>query len=155
MTSINIRVGIEADIPEVLQLVKDLALFEKAPHEVKVSEAEMLRYGFGSEKVFDFFVAIDTTQNNKIVGIAIYYFKYSTWKGKCLYLEDIFVLEKYRSNGIGQMLFESVVNVYKKLGLRKMEWQVLNWNKRAIQFYEKNKASFDEQWMNGKLENLS
>ncbi|MBL7932966.1 MAG: GNAT family N-acetyltransferase, partial [Bacteroidia bacterium] len=99
--SVIIRQGNEQDIPEVLELVKQLAEFEKAPGEVEVSVKEMENWGFGKNKVFDFFVLL---KNNKIVGTAIYYYKYSTWKGRCLFLEDIIVTESERNQGFGKML---------------------------------------------------
>jgi len=150
MAAVTIRKGLKKDIPQVLQLVKSLALFEKAPEEVQVTEDEMLCWGFGKEKVFDFFVALDT-ETKSIVGIAIYYFKYSSWKGKCLYLDDIFVHADFRNQGIGQRLFDNVLKICKTQGLRKMEWQVLNWNHDAIRFYERNNAQFDNEWINCKI----
>lgn len=147
---VSIRNGKVSDIPAALNLVKELALYEKAPDEVEVSVEEMTAWGFGPDKQFDFFVA---EEESVIRGIALYYFKYSTWKGKCLFLEDIIVTESYRGRGIGKLLFDEVVKVSKRLGVRRMEWQVLEWNTPAIKFYEKYQATLDGEWINCKLTN--
>ena len=146
--SLEIRTGIKTDIPQALELVKELAAYEKAPNDVVVTVDEMTEWGFGKDKQFDFFVAIE---NNTIIGIALYYFKYSTWKGKCLFLEDIIVTEKQRGRGIGKMLFNKVVDVSKQTKVRRMEWQVLDWNTPAIEFYKKCNTHFDGEWINCKL----
>jgi GNAT superfamily N-acetyltransferase len=146
--SIEIRKGTQADIIEALNLVKELATYEKAPDEVEVTPQEMLEWGFGADKQFDFFVATD---NYVIVGLALYYFKYSTWKGKCLFLEDIIVTESQRGKGMGKLLFDKVVEVSKEMKVRRMEWQVLDWNTPAIEFYKKYNATLDEDWVNCKL----
>lgn len=146
--SVIIRIGTPADIPQVLNLVKELATFEKAPNEVEVTVDEMTNWGFGNDKQFDFFVA---EEDNTIVGIALYYYKYSTWKGKCLFLEDIIVTESYRGKGLGKLLFNQVVEVSKAQNVRRMEWQVLNWNTPAIEFYKKYEAVLDNEWINCKL----
>jgi GNAT superfamily N-acetyltransferase len=143
-----IRNGAQADLPRVLELVKELAVFENAPNEVEVSVNEMINWGFGEDKIFDFFVL---EKANEIVGIAVYYYKYSTWKGKCLFLEDIIVTESERKNGYGKLLFNEVVKVAKAQKVRRMEWQVLDWNTAAIEFYKKYKANLDGEWINCKL----
>ena len=148
MVDIKIRKGTEKDLPQVLGLIKELAEYERAPNEVEVTVEEMQNWGFGKEKLFDFFVA---ENENKIVGIALYYFKYSTWKGKCLFLEDIIVTEAFRRYGLGSKLFNEVVTVAKQLKVRRMEWQVLEWNEPAINFYKKYEANLDPEWVNGKL----
>jgi GNAT superfamily N-acetyltransferase len=143
-----IRIGTVNDLPQVLNLIKDLAAFENEPYEVEVTIAEMQNWGFGKDKIFDFFVIeID----NKIIGLALYYFKYSTWKGKCLFLEDIIVKENVRNKGYGKKLFNAVVEVAKNTGVKRMEWQVLDWNKNAIEFYNKYQANLDSKWLNCKL----
>lgn len=144
----QIRKGNPDDLPQVLQLIKELAAYEKAPDEVAVTVEEMMNWGFGKDKVFDFFVAIE---NNKVIGLALYYFKYSTWKGRCLFLEDIIVTEKYRGKGLGKKLFEKVAKVASVEKVRRMEWQVLDWNEPAIGFYKKYPTYFDEEWVNCKL----
>lgn len=148
---IYIRKGTESDIEQALSLVKELAIYEKAPDEVEVTPAEMLAWGFGSDKIFDFYVA---EENNIIIGMALYYFKYSTWKGKCLFLEDIIVTESHRGKGIGKLLFDKIIEVSKETNVRRMEWQVLNWNTPAINFYKKYAATLDGEWINGKLTNV-
>lgn len=150
MSELVIRKGTENDIEAALNLVKELAAYEKAPNEVEVTISEMKNWGFGNEKVFDFFVA---TKNNVVVGMALYYYKYSTWKGKCLFLEDIIVTEKMRGKKIGKLLFDEVVKVAKKEKVRRLEWQVLEWNEPAINFYKKYNSNFDAEWINCKLTN--
>ncbi len=147
---ISIRKGTEADIAQALTLVKELAAYEKAPQEVEVTPEEMTAWGFGPDKQFDFFVA---EVNGVIVGLALYYFKYSTWKGKCLFLEDIIVTESQRGKGLGKLLFDRVVQVSKETRVRRMEWQVLDWNTPAIEFYKKYAAGLDGEWINCKLTN--
>ncbi|MBC7865255.1 MAG: GNAT family N-acetyltransferase [Bacteroidia bacterium] len=147
---IKIRKGEEKDIARALELVRELAHYEKCPDEVEVTTEEMSNWGFGAHKVFDFFVG---EANGKIEGIALYYYKYSTWKGKCIFLEDIIVTEKMRGKGIGKLLFEEILKVATEEKVRRLEWQVLDWNKPAINFYEKYKANFDGEWINCKLTN--
>lgn len=143
---ITIRKGEVKDIPGALNLVKELATYEKAPNEVEVDVEEMTHNFL--DKVFDFFVA-DTGQS--IVGTAIYYYKYSTWKGKCIYLDDIIVTEKYRNKGIGKELIQAVIQQARQDKVRKLEWQVLKWNTPAIEFYKKLNTIFDDEWLNCKL----
>ena len=150
----TIRPGKPEDIPQVFELIKELAIYEKAPNEVEVTLTQMEEWGFGADKQFDFFVADTSTSsvpNGKIVGIALYYYKYSTWKGKCLFLEDIIVTESERKNGYGKQLFDAVVQVAKKDKVKRMEWQVLEWNEPAINFYKKTPTVFDDEWINCKL----
>ena len=148
--NIEIRIGTKTDIPFALNLVKELAAYEKAPNEVEVTIEEMTEWGFGSDKQFDFFVA---AENNVVVGLALYYYKYSTWKGKCLFLEDIIVTESQRGKGLGKLLFDKVVQVSKEQKVRRMEWQVLDWNTPAIEFYKKYDSTLDGEWVNCKLTN--
>lgn len=150
MSNIVIRRGTESDIQSALGLVKELAAYEKAPDEVEVSLEEMKGWGFGSNKVFDFFVA---EENGTIIGMALYYYKYSTWKGKCMFLEDIIVTESQRGKGIGKLLFDEIVKVAKAEKVRRLEWQVLEWNEPAINFYKKYNAVLDSEWINCKLTN--
>lgn len=150
MSHIKIREGVKSDLPAILKLIKELAEFEKAPAEVEVTIAEMENWGFGANKIFDFYVA---EKNNVIVGLALYYYKYSTWKGKCLFLEDIIVTESMRGAGIGKLLFDKIVEAAKNEKVRRLEWQVLDWNEPAINFYKKYKATLDPEWLNGKLTN--
>lgn len=143
-----IRKGTESDVPSVLGLIKELALYEKAPQEVTVTLEELVSDGFGANAIYGLFVA---EKESAIVGIALYYEKYSTWKGRSLFLEDIIVTENERGNGIGHALFQSVIGVAKERNSARMEWQVLDWNEPAINFYKKYNANLDAEWLNGKL----
>jgi GNAT superfamily N-acetyltransferase len=143
-----IREGTPVDIPYALALIKELAVFENSAGEVEVTVSEMTNWGFGAEKIFGFFVL---EKKGIIIGIALYYYKYSTWKGKCLFLEDIIVTEKERRRGYGKLLFDEIVRLAKAKKVRRLEWQVLNWNAHAIAFYNKYKSSFDSEWINCKL----
>jgi GNAT superfamily N-acetyltransferase len=145
---IHIRSGRKEDIPAVFALVQELALFEKAPHEVDNTVERMLEDGFGKNPVFGFLVA---ELNGVIVGISLYYFRYSTWKGKRLYLEDIIITEQHRSKGIGKLLFKATMDTAKELNCNGMSWQVLDWNIPAIEFYKKFDANFDQGWINCSL----
>lgn len=145
---ILIRKGLKTDLPEVLDLIRELAAYEKAPNEVTVSINEMENDGFSPNPVFHFFVA---ETRHKIIGISLYYIKYSTWKGKCVFLEDIIVTEQFRKHGIGKKLFDEVVKVAKEMKVKRLEWQVLEWNEPAINFYKKLNANFDNEWLNCKL----
>jgi GNAT superfamily N-acetyltransferase len=153
MEGIKIRQARKSDVPQILALIKELAHYEKAPGEVRVTEKELKRDGFGKKRLYDCFVAEYPIPNSQylIVGIAFYYIKYSTWKGRCIYLEDIIVTEKMRGKGIGKLLFEKVIETAKKMRVRKLEWQVLNWNEHAINFYKKYNTVFDNEWINCKL----
>ena len=144
----TVRKGILADVPFVFNLIKELALYEKAPQEVTVTLDELVADGFGDNSIYGLFVA---EQGNVIVGIALYYEKYSTWKGRSLFLEDIIVTESKRGNGVGHALFQSVIGVAKERNSARMEWQVLDWNEPAINFYKKYNANLDAEWLNGKL----
>ncbi len=144
----TIRKGEKKDITQALSLIKELAAYEKAPGEVAVSVEEMEEDGFGENPVYKFFVA---EIEHKIVGISLFYIKYSTWKGKCVFLEDIIVTEPFRKRGVGKKLFDEVVKVAKELNVRRLEWQVLEWNDHAIKFYEKANSHFDSEWINCKL----
>lgn len=149
MNTVRIRKATRRDVPRILTLIRELATYEKAPREVKVTAKELLRDGFGKKKVYECFVA--EVPGKGVVGIALYYIKYSTWKGKCIYLDDIIVTESMRGSGIGKKLFDTLVGVARKMKVRKMEWQVLNWNKPAIGFYKKYRTVFDDEWINCKL----
>lgn len=141
----TIREGTEADLPAVFELVKELAVFEKAPEEVDNSVERMKKDGFGPDAIFGFVVA---EVDDRIVGTSIYYFRYSTWKGKSLYLEDLIVTEKMRGLGIGKALFEATMQKGVELHCVQMNWQVLDWNTDAIEFYKKYNADLDGEWIN-------
>ena len=146
---IEIRSGKIEDLPQVLQLVKELAEYEKALHEVTNTVALMEKQGFGEKPLFGFFVA---EEDQKIIGISLYYYRYSTWKGKRLYLEDIVVTGSYRGKGIGHLLFEETMRFALKSDCSGMQWQVLDWNEPAINFYKKYQARLDNEWINCHLE---
>lgn len=129
-----------------LDLIKELALFENAPQEVQLS-LDQFEIDF-DKQLFDAFVAID---DQKVVGMALYYYNYSTWKGKSLYLEDIVINEAYRRKGIGTRLFNEVKKVAKSQNVGRFAWQVLEWNESAIEFYKKHHAILDGEWINVKL----
>ncbi|MEM6845197.1 MAG: GNAT family N-acetyltransferase [Bacteroidota bacterium] len=148
--SINLRDGIKEDLPQVLQLIKELAEFEREPQEVEITLRELEQDGFGTKPVFDFFVAEDTEQN-KIVGLALYFYSYSTWKGKCIYLEDLIVTEAYRGRGIGKQLLDQVIRKAKEEDARRVVWQVLDWNTPAIEFYKSLGASLLPEWVTCRL----
>jgi GNAT superfamily N-acetyltransferase len=145
---VNIRIARIEDCPRLLELVNELALYEKAPHEVDVSLSEFEDAGFGANPVWKAFVA---EVDNAITGFALYYIRYSTWKGRRIYLEDLIVTESMRGKGIGKLLFESVVQETKDLNFSGMVWQVLDWNEPAINFYKKYEAGMEAGWLNASL----
>ncbi len=144
--NISVRKGTKTDLAACLGLIQELAEYERAPHEVTNTVAEMEREGFGQNPLFWFFVAEDNEEG--IVGIALYYFAYSTWKGRTLYLEDIVVTERHRRRGIGKLLFDAVAKAAHEAGAKRMAWQVLDWNEPAINFYQKIGATLDAEWIN-------
>lgn len=148
MEKITIREGEKKDIPAVFALIKELALYEKAPYEVESTPEQMTKDGFGDNPLFGFFVA---EVEEQVVGMAIYYFRYSTWKGKRLYLEDIYIQEQHRGKGIGSLLFDAMVETAQKTDCNGMNFQVLNWNEPAINFYKKMFVTFDNEWVNCSL----
>lgn len=147
--SATLRKGTEADLPQILELIKELALFEKAPEQVVNTVDKMRQDGFGEQPVYWFFVA---EHEGKIIGTAIYYLRYSTWKGVRLYLEDLIVTEKARGIGAGKMLFEACIEEGKEKGYSGMVWQVLDWNAPALDFYKSYGSDLDGEWVNGSLD---
>lgn len=145
----TIRVGKKTDLPQVLELIKELAFYERAPDEVTNTVARMEQDGFGSNPIYGLFVA---EENDRIVGISIYYWRYSTWKGKRLYLEDIVVTESQRGKGTGKLLFDRTMGHSLDENCTGMLWQVLEWNEPAINFYKKYGAKLDDEWTNCSLE---
>lgn len=144
---IQIRKGQKEDLPKVLDLIKELADYEKALDQVDNSVEQMEKDGFGPDPIYGLFVADDDEAG--IVGIAIYYFRYSTWKGKRMYLEDLLVTESQRGKGTGKLLFDKIIEEGKNQQCTGMMWQVLDWNDPAINFYKKYyKADLDEEWIN-------
>lgn len=146
---INIRRATKEDCPALLELIKELADYERAPQEVTVSLAHFEESGFGAQPVWWGFVA---ELDSVVVGFAVYYIRYSTWKGQCLYLEDFLVTEQHRGKGIGALLFERIIQEAKEKGFRRMVWQVLDWNEPALNFYKKYDAKLDPEWVNGSID---
>lgn len=146
--TINVREALPGDLPEVLELVKELARYERAEGEVEVTLEQMLAWGSGVAPAFGCFVL---ELDERVIGAAIYYYKYSTWKGRCFFLEDIVVKETYRNQGYGRRLFDAVAQLAKREGVKRLEWQVLEWNAPAISFYRKLGSSFDGEWINCRL----
>jgi len=145
----KIRQGTEADLPRALELIKELALYEKAPEQVSNTVEMMKEDGFGQHPVFGFIVA---EEGDQIHGMSMYYWRYSTWKGKRIYLEDLIVTEEKRGSGIGKMLFDETIEIGKRAGATGMMWQVLDWNEPAINFYGKYEANIEDGWLNCNLE---
>jgi GNAT superfamily N-acetyltransferase len=143
---VKIRRAIKQDGEAMMQLVMELALYEKAPQEVTVDFDHFIESGFGEKPVWWAYVA---EVDQKVIGLALYYIRYSTWKGQRLYLEDILVTEPYRGKGIGKLLFDRLIEEAKEKKLSGMVWQVLEWNEPAINFYKKyDGVSFDSEWVN-------
>ena len=137
-----------ADCSRILELINELAVYERAPEEVTVTLAEFEDAGFGQKPVWKAFVAeLDET----IVGFALYYVRYSTWKGCRLYLEDFIVTDSHRGKGIGKQLFDTIVLEAHEKGFNGMTWQVLDWNEPALNFYKKYEAGVEASWLNGSL----
>lgn len=142
---IQIRKGEKKDLAAVLGLIKELAVYEKALDQVANTVERMEADGFGEHPVYGFIVA---EEDGNVIGTSIYYYRYSTWKGKRLYLEDLVVTESRRGDGAGKLLFEETLNIAKKTNCTGMMWQVLDWNEPAINFYKKYNTNFDEEWIN-------
>lgn len=139
----TIRTAKKTDMAQVLNLIKALALYEKEPDAVEVTVADLEQDGFGSKPAFHCFVA---EVNNTIVGIALVYNRYSTWKGRAIHLEDLIVSESMRGTGIGSALLDEVVKYAHELGVKRINWEVLDWNDPAIAFYEKKGAKVMRDW---------
>jgi len=146
--TVTLRVAQKEDCPRLIELVNELAVFEKLPEEVTVSLQEFEDAGFGNNPVWKAFVATD---NDVIIGFALYYVRFSTWKGRRVYLEDFLVTEQYRGKGVGKLLFEQIIKETKDLGYSGMVWQVLDWNEPAIKFYNKYEATIEAGWLNASL----
>ncbi len=145
---VKIRVAKKEDCARLLDLVHELALFERAPEEVTVSLQEFEEAGFGTKPVWKAYVA---SMDGLIVGFALYYIRYSTWKGQRLYLEDLIITEAFRGQGIGKLLFDRLMQEAQELGFNGMTWQVLDWNEPAIKFYKKYEANIETGWLNAAL----
>ncbi|TDG36950.1 GNAT family N-acetyltransferase [Pedobacter changchengzhani] len=143
--NLNIRVATADDCPRLLVLIHELAEYERAPQEVTVTLDEFIDAGFGINPIWKAFVA---ELDEKIVGFALFYTRYSTWKGNRLYLEDFIVTEECRGTGIGKILFEKVIDESRSGNYNGMVWQVLDWNEPAINFYNKYNAHLESGWLN-------
>lgn len=145
----QIRRALKEDCPRLLELIRELALYERAPQEVTVTLEHFTESGFSEKPVWWAFVA---EENGFIHGFALYYIRYSTWKGQAMYLEDILVTEKSRGKGIGKLLFDRLIEEAKERSFKRIIWQVLEWNKPAINFYKKYNSTFDPEWLNGSID---
>lgn len=143
--TIKIRKAIKEDCSRILELVRELAYYERAPNEVTVTPEHFEESGFGSQPVWWAFVA---EVDGKVQGFALYYIRFSTWKGQRMYLEDLLVTEEMRGRGIGKMLVDELIEEAKRRGLTGIQWQVLEWNEPAINFYKKYNAAFEGEWIN-------
>lgn len=146
--NIIIRRAVEADCPRLMELIKELAEYEKAPQEVTVTMDHFVNSGFGPHPVWWAFVA---EVDGQVEGFAIYYIRYSTWKGQRMYLEDLVVTEKMRGKKLGKLLFDRLIEEAKEKQFKGLVWQVLDWNEPAINFYKKYDANFDPEWINCSL----
>jgi GNAT superfamily N-acetyltransferase len=143
----NIRAAKVGDESAIHELIVELAVYERAQDEV-TNTVEQLRIDLFEDRICD---AIVVEEDSKVVGFALFYTSYSTWKGRCLYLEDFYVREENRRNGIGSQLFQKVVEIAKIRGVKRMDWQVLEWNEPGLNFYKKENAILDPEWVNGRL----
>jgi GNAT superfamily N-acetyltransferase len=146
---INIRRAERKDCKRLLELVRELATYERAPNEVTVTLEHFEESGFGLNPVWWAFVA---EEENVILGFALYYIRYSTWKGQRMYLEDLVVTESARGKGVGKLLFDKLIGEAKEKKFQGIVWQVLEWNEPAINFYKKYNAKFDREWINCSIE---
>lgn len=168
---INIRRAKKEDCSRLLELVTELAIYERAPNDVTVSLGHFIQSGFGENPVWWAFVATSPLTplrmaekedppspfmkkgpGDEILGFALYYIRYSTWKGQTMYLEDIIVTEAARGRGIGKLLFDRLIEEAKEKKFNRINWQVLEWNEPAINFYRKYNAVFDGEWLNGSID---
>lgn len=138
-----IRKGTKEDVSSILSLIKELAVFEKEPEAVIVTEADLLRDGFSENPLYYTFIA---EENGEVIGMALYYYRYSTWKGKTIHLEDLIVRENKRGTGAGFALYKKIIEQGKLDGVKRIEWNVLDWNTPAIKFYEKSGAKILDDW---------
>ncbi|MCC7453719.1 MAG: GNAT family N-acetyltransferase [Crocinitomix sp.] len=145
---IEVRPATLEDLPTVHRLIVELAVYENAPDEVTNSLENLIEDGFGPTPAYSCLVA---TNQNEVIGFALYYISYSTWKGKCVYLEDFLVTEAWRRRGVGKILFEAVHQQAILMNAKRFEWQVLDWNTPAINFYKKYQVEMDRSWIDCKL----
>lgn len=145
----KIRFAKPEDMNAVWNLIYELAVYEKAPEEVITTPETMLKDGFGENPLFQCIVAED--ESEQIVGTAVFYFAYSTWKGKIIYLDDLVVTESCRRGGVGQLLIDKLLEIAKSENVRQVRWHVLDWNEPAIRFYNKIGADLDSEWIKCKI----
>ena len=145
MSNIIIRRAVAEDCPRLLELIQELAEYERAPQEVTVTLQHFINSGFGDQPVWWAFVAV---VDGKVQGFALWYIRYSTWKGQRLYLEDLIVTQEMRGRGLGKLLFDRLIVEMREKKYSGMVWQVLDWNEAAINFYKKYQAAFDAGWVN-------
>jgi ribosomal protein S18 acetylase RimI-like enzyme len=142
---VSIRLANESDVNAIFDLIKELAIFEKAEFELINTPEQLLKDGFNDTPSFICIVAED---NQSIVGMSFLYVRYSTWKGRVLYLEDLIVKDNFRNKGIGTQLMNATIEFAKSNNYKRIQWQVLDWNTEAIRFYKKFNAQFDSEWIN-------
>ena len=143
--AITIRRAIKEDCPRLLELITELAIYEKAPDDVTVTLEHFEESGFGPKPIWWAFVA---EENGLVQGFALYYIRYSTWKGQAMYLEDIIVTKSMRGKKIGKLLFDRLIEEAREKKFNRIIWQVLDWNEPAINFYKKYNTTFDGEWLN-------
>jgi GNAT superfamily N-acetyltransferase len=148
MSAVTIRDVRREDCPRLLELIQELAEFEKAPEEVTVTLEHFSNAGFGEKPVWKAFAAV---HEETIIGFALYYIRYSTWKGCRMYLEDLLVTESFRGKGVGGLLFDKLIEEAREKEFNGIAWQVLEWNEPAIKFYKKYEAKFDPEWWNASI----
>jgi len=146
--NIIIRNAKKTDIKIVFELIKKIAIYEKRPTEVELSEAQLRKDGFGKNPAYKLIVA---EANGTVIGFGMYYPTYSSWKGRSLYLHELFVEEKYRNKGVGKKIFEKIVRIAKKEKVGRLEWRVLNWNTPAIELYKKYNTLIENEWLKCEL----
>lgn len=140
----NIRKGTKEDMPAVLELITELAVFENEPNAVSITVDDLVRDGFGENPLFYTFVA---EEEGEVIGMALFYYRYSTWKGKTIHLEDLVVKENMRGTGAGSALYKEVIKFAKAEGVRRVEWVVLDWNTHAVDFYKRSGATVFNSWL--------
>ncbi len=148
--SFIIRHGDEKDIPGMFKLVKELAEFERAPEAVVNTEKMLLEDGFGKHSIYNVFIAEEVATGD-VIGMALYYTAYSTWKGKIVYLDDLVVTERFRKFGIGKKLLNEVLKEANQRGVNQIRWQVLEWNEPAVKMYQNIGATLDAEWIDCKM----
>lgn len=148
MSALKIRKLEEKDLPRLLELIRELAEYEHGLNEVTVTVEELRQDGFGENPLYWGIVA---EQDRVILGAAVYFYSYSTWNGKCLYLEDLIVSREFRVKGVGGALMKELIRIAKREKVKRMSWQVLDWNVDAQDFYRKFGAELDGEWLNGRF----